>query len=685
MGIKSNNLAAIYHDFFSRSGKDAVTPVPVPILEGLTATGGIISDYLDGSTYYRAHIFTSSGTFDVTAPGAYGDTVEYLVVAGGGGGGYNSPSGYGGGGGGAGGLRTNLSGHPLAGSAFPVSPGSYTVTVGGGGIGGSADTVPGTNGIDSSFGPITSTGGGYGASNNNSHPGAPIPAQYRGGDGGSGGGGVAPADDALSSSGNTPPVSPPQGNGGGATYSSNVTPYPYTGGGGGGAGADGTHGSVGGSGGAGVQVAIAGPSASTTGVGALNPGPGEYQWFAGGGGGASSYHTNLIPGGVGGGGNGDNNNANTMTPGTYSTGGGGGSGKSRAAAGGSGIVVVRYQIGQLTAVQKATGGAISYYNGKTIHVFTSSGTFATESNWTATNVEYVIVGGGGAGGNGDGGGGGAGAYRTGTTPIGAHPVSTSIQVGAGGFGNHPHPLAIPTGGSPSYFGTPITSPGGGAGGSDDQYTVPAAGGAGGSGGGGGGGFPDGAAGPAPGATSFPGTIGATPPSSWWGHAGGAGRDNVGPAPYSGGGGGGAGGAGAGAPEGNYGGVGVQLPTTFRNPEMASGASNPPYYNSGGGGLGAPGPTSPPFTGADTSGKFWVAGGGGGARINPGTESGEGRGGAGGGGWGGGPIIHPGTGGNWTYRGAPGAVNTGGGGGGGDDTQGIGGNGGSGIVIIAYPS
>jgi hypothetical protein len=34
---------------------------------GLTATGGVISDYLDGSTYYRAHIFTSSGTFDVTA------------------------------------------------------------------------------------------------------------------------------------------------------------------------------------------------------------------------------------------------------------------------------------------------------------------------------------------------------------------------------------------------------------------------------------------------------------------------------------------------------------------------------------------------------------------------------------------------------------------------------------------
>ena len=53
---------------------------------------------------------------------------------------------------------------------------------------------------------------------------------------------------------------------------------------------------------------------------------------------------------------------------------------------------------------------------------------------------------------------------TGTTPIGAHPVSTTIQVGAGG--------ADPTNttqrrgliGSPSYFGTPITAAGGGGGG-----------------------------------------------------------------------------------------------------------------------------------------------------------------------------------------------------------------------------
>jgi hypothetical protein len=82
-------------------------------LQGLTATGGVISDYTDGpGTVYRAHIFTSSGTFDVSAIGDYGANVEYLVVAGGGGGGVDRfspiPS-RSAGGGGAGGLRSN---HP---------------------------------------------------------------------------------------------------------------------------------------------------------------------------------------------------------------------------------------------------------------------------------------------------------------------------------------------------------------------------------------------------------------------------------------------------------------------------------------------------------------------------------------------------------------------------------------------
>ena len=34
--------------------------------QGLTATGGVVSDYVDGDEVYRAHVFTSSGTFAVT-------------------------------------------------------------------------------------------------------------------------------------------------------------------------------------------------------------------------------------------------------------------------------------------------------------------------------------------------------------------------------------------------------------------------------------------------------------------------------------------------------------------------------------------------------------------------------------------------------------------------------------------
>ena len=45
--IKTNNPYASYFDFFSKTGKDAVTPEPPPVppIAGLTATGGVISDY----------------------------------------------------------------------------------------------------------------------------------------------------------------------------------------------------------------------------------------------------------------------------------------------------------------------------------------------------------------------------------------------------------------------------------------------------------------------------------------------------------------------------------------------------------------------------------------------------------------------------------------------------------------
>ena len=82
--------------YFERQGDIYNAP---GINSGLSATGGVISDYTDSGSVYRAHIFTSSGTFDVTAPGTFGDTVDYLVVGGGGGTGTRWHAGGGGGGG----------------------------------------------------------------------------------------------------------------------------------------------------------------------------------------------------------------------------------------------------------------------------------------------------------------------------------------------------------------------------------------------------------------------------------------------------------------------------------------------------------------------------------------------------------------------------------------------------------
>ena len=97
--------------------------------------------------------------------------------------------------------------------------------------------------------------------------------------------------------------------------------------------------------------------------------------------------------------------------------------------GGSGVVVVRYQLAQKRS-QKATGGAISHHNGKTIHTFVNTGVFTVPGSFNET-VEYLLVGGGGAGGMGAGGGGGAGGFKTGSTVIsGGSPIS--VVVGGGG-------------------------------------------------------------------------------------------------------------------------------------------------------------------------------------------------------------------------------------------------------------
>ena len=631
--------------------------------EGITATGGVISDYTSGPAVYRAHVFTSSGALNVTnTTSNFGATVEYLVVAGGGSGGSCWPS-WGGGGGGAGGFRTNVSGHPLAAAAFPVSVNPYPVVVGAGGA--STGNAIGKNpGNPSTFSTITSTGGGGGGGGN----GFPSPGTEPGSAGGSGGGGAGGG--SSENGGATTAVTTPspwpgpsvQGfiGGGGADGAVAYT----AGGGGGGAGGGGQSAhdlnsgpKAGGYGGVGSPIAIETATA---------------KFYAGGGGGSSNENSTVgAAGGNGGGGKGGDKGGTLGTPtgafaGTYATGGGGGAGiaPNISENGGSGIVVVRYQIGKITAALKASGGVVSFYGGKTIHAFTSSGTFIAPGSFNET-VEYVIVAGGGGGATSDvGGAGGAGGYLTGTTPIDntgpGNPTTTTVSVGAGAGAKT---VDGPNGdqGTPSYFGTPLTAYGGG-GGSGDNHGDPST--FGGSGGGARYGRNTDQWGlnpstPAPVIATFPEYT----PGTTQGYPGG--KQTSGGPKYGSGGGGGAGGAGgAGTPAAaGVGGIGIRIPTTFHNPAVAPGPGTGPQV---GGGLGSPGP----------AGGFYVAGGGGGS-----TEGGSfGLGGYGGGGSGGGPADSP------RPVAQSGVINTGGGGG--SDDNGAptpGGGGGSGIVLIAYPT
>jgi len=331
----------------------------------VSATGGtLVSEGILASNGYVYHVFTSPGTFQVTSPTL--TSVEYLVVAGGGGSGA-----YYGAGGGAGGFRTNVAGHPLAGSSFPVSVGSYPVTVGTGGPG------PTSPGNPSSFGPITSTGGGHGKAGGG--------ASGTSGTGGSGGGGGATNFTPVTpgSAGNTPFLAPPQGNPGGAGYY--LGTYP-AGGGGGAAAAGGSAGGNGGTGqpgGAGSPVpAFAAPLISP-GI----PGPAQPTWipavgptglYAGGGAGGSPVGSQT--GGAGGGGG-------PASPGVNFTGGGAGgaAGVGAGYAGGSGIVIIRYPV-SLTTPGIVTSGLTVYLDAANTSSYPGSGATWTDLSGSGNNM-----------------------------------------------------------------------------------------------------------------------------------------------------------------------------------------------------------------------------------------------------------------------------------------------------------
>jgi hypothetical protein len=270
----------------------------------IAATGGTTTE----SGGYTFHTFTSSGTFQVTSGSG---NVELLVVGGGAGGGTGGTAGRGGGG--AGGIVYS--------SAFPVSTGSYTVTVGGGGAPGADTSSTSGNGVNSSFNTLVAIGGG-GAG----------PHATAGTAGGSGGGGSGYSGEAGGAGLQPGSASGGYGNAGGASYNGGAAPGRQ--GGGGGAGAAGQNGqsTSGGNGGVGLQFS------QFASVGGSPAG-----WFGGGGGGGASSGQGAGSGGQGGGGAGSSSGVGTS--GTPNTGGGGGGAISTGGSGGSGIVIVRYPTG----------------------------------------------------------------------------------------------------------------------------------------------------------------------------------------------------------------------------------------------------------------------------------------------------------------------------------------------------
>ena len=296
-----------------------------------SATGGTIATSGD----FKIHIFTGDGCFVVATAGnqpvfsnpssqysASGPgNVDYLVIAGGGGGRCSVA----GGGGGAGGHRTS---YPSPAGVIPVSAQTYPITVGGGG-------AASTNGANSVFSTITSTGGGAGGNYNTG-----------GSNGGSGGGGGgtdgSPSSSGPGGTGNTPPTSPSQGNDGGSTVAR--TCGQLGGSGGGGIGGSGSNSPVPGSG-----------SGGAGGNGGANSITASSVTRAGGGGGGNRAYDGGNPGpgtggaaGPGGGGKGGGTDG-TATNGTTNQGGGGG-GKGFGSfspnvvgTGGSGIVIIRYK------------------------------------------------------------------------------------------------------------------------------------------------------------------------------------------------------------------------------------------------------------------------------------------------------------------------------------------------------
>jgi hypothetical protein len=356
-----NNVATISATSGSNlliQNSDHFINFPIPVIS--YATGGTITQD-SGRTI---HTFTSDGTFQLLVPVG---TVEVMGIGGGGGGG-----GLSGGGGGAGNFVVVES---------ALSVGSYTVTVGPGGAGGTA-LVGGTAGSQSRFSAtginIRMLGGGGGSTEG-----------FVAGNGGCGGGGSTATEAAGGTAGTGVTT--------GMTSLSNVAFD-------GGTNPNGGNLGCAGSGGGGVFSIGLGVSGISPAEGGDGGGAIYYLGtYYGGGGGGSAAPTGAYgaPGkGRGGGtapptsgGNGSLGATSTQAqPGVANTGGGGGGGEDAnagfaGAAGGSGIVIVSYLTPQEPLFTLGTRHSIFF---STSTVIVGNDLFVVgNTNITSTNVNNI--------------------------------------------------------------------------------------------------------------------------------------------------------------------------------------------------------------------------------------------------------------------------------------------------------
>jgi len=212
---------------------------------------------------------------------------------------------------------------------------NYTVTVGGGGAGGSdlGSNRKGTVGVNSTFSTITSTGGGYGGGGTNGS----------GGSGGSGGGG------SIGGGAGSRVTSPAIQGFAGGTASGATSNYIQAGGGGASEVGQNAASASGGNGGDGlISTIISSTNATSASIGEVS-GSDVYFGGGGGGGGRSNIASYAGSGGLGGGTDATYTNTSPSNADDNTGGGGGASGYNQVtftsvngASGGSGVVVLRY-------------------------------------------------------------------------------------------------------------------------------------------------------------------------------------------------------------------------------------------------------------------------------------------------------------------------------------------------------